>query len=56
MTAIPDKPSLEGLEAKWDAAWSEEGTYRFDRSRPRAEVYAIDTPPPPSVRSNRTRW
>ncbi|HVN50019.1 MAG TPA: valine--tRNA ligase [Acidimicrobiales bacterium] len=46
MTAIPDKPSLEGLEAKWDAVWEQGGTYRFDRSRPRSEVYAIDTPPP----------
>ena len=30
---IPDKPALEGLEAKWDAAWEREGTYRFDRLR-----------------------
>ncbi|MGH9411727.1 MAG: valine--tRNA ligase, partial [Vicinamibacterales bacterium] len=28
------------------ARWEEAGTYRFDRSRPRAQVYAIDTPPP----------
>jgi valyl-tRNA synthetase len=46
MTAIPDKPSLEGLEAKWDATWDRDGTYRFDRSKVRSEVYAIDTPPP----------
>src|SRR5215471_6479832 len=46
MTAIPDKPSLEGLEATWDAAWDRDGTYRFDRSTPRSGVYAIDTPPP----------
>jgi len=43
---VPDKPSLEGLEAKWSALWEEAGTYRFDRSAPRARVYAIDTPPP----------
>ena len=43
---VPDKPALEGLEEKWTARWEAEGTYRFDRSRPRAEVYAIDTPPP----------
>jgi len=42
---IPDKPSLEGLEDKWTRRWEEEGTYAFDRSRDRAEVYAIDTPP-----------
>jgi valyl-tRNA synthetase len=43
---VPDKPALEGLERKWQARWEAEGTYRFDRTRPRAEVYAIDTPPP----------
>ncbi len=44
--AVPDKPALEGLEQKWMARWDAEGVYRFDRTRPRAEVYAIDTPPP----------
>jgi valyl-tRNA synthetase len=43
---VPDKPSLEGLEAKWSARWEDAGTYRFDRSAPRARVFAIDTPPP----------
>ncbi|HEV8648918.1 MAG TPA: valine--tRNA ligase [Actinomycetes bacterium] len=46
MTAIPEKPSLDGLEAKWDAFWQEQGTYRFDRSKGREAVYAVDTPPP----------
>ena len=44
--AVPESPALEGLEARFTARWHREGTYRFDRSRPRAEVYAIDTPPP----------
>jgi valyl-tRNA synthetase len=43
---IPDRPSLEGLEAKWDQQWEAEGTYRFDRTKDRSEIYAIDTPPP----------
>ncbi len=43
---LPDKPALEGLEAKWMERWETDGTYRFDRSRERSEVYAIDTPPP----------
>jgi valyl-tRNA synthetase len=47
---IPDKPALEGLEAKWDAAWQGQGTYLFDRAeavrRGRAGVYSVDTPPP----------
>ena len=43
---LPEKPALEGLEAKWIARWEETGVYRFDRSRPREEVFSIDTPPP----------
>ena len=43
---MPDRPTLEGLEAKWSATWQERGTYAFDRSAARAGVYAIDTPPP----------
>ena len=44
--AVPEKPVLEGLERKWMARWDALGVYRFDRSRPRADVYSIDTPPP----------
>ncbi|WP_426573762.1 valine--tRNA ligase [Aquihabitans sp. McL0605] len=43
---VPDKPSLEGLEARWGAVWDEQGTYRFDRTAERAQVFSIDTPPP----------
>lgn len=43
---IPDKPSLDGLEAKWGERWEGDGTYRFDRSKSREEIFAIDTPPP----------
>lgn len=43
---MPQKPTLDGLERVWVARWEEEGTYRFDRSRPREQVYSIDTPPP----------
>jgi valyl-tRNA synthetase len=43
---VPDKPSLEGLEAKWGARWESDGTYRFDRTATRDQVYAVDTPPP----------
>src|SRR5262245_2098227 len=43
---VPEKPALEGLEPKWTAKWEADGVYRFDRSRPRDEVYSIDTPPP----------
>src|SRR5437868_3789703 len=43
---VPDKPSLDGLEAKLDARWTDEGGFRFDRSHTREHVYSIDTPPP----------
>jgi valyl-tRNA synthetase len=43
---VPDKPALEGLEAKWSEQWKAEDTYAFDRSQPRENVYSIDTPPP----------
>jgi valyl-tRNA synthetase len=44
--ALPDKPALEGLESKWTPRWEAEGVYRFDDTRPRSEVFSIDTPPP----------
>jgi valyl-tRNA synthetase len=43
---LPEKPALEGLEAKWTARWERDGVYRFDRAKTRAGIYAIDTPPP----------
>ena len=43
---LPEKPTLEGLEATWSARWAEEGTYAFDRSATREQVFSIDTPPP----------
>jgi valyl-tRNA synthetase len=43
---VPDKPSVDGLEATWSATWEEQGTYRFDRTKTRDQVYSIDTPPP----------
>jgi valyl-tRNA synthetase len=46
VTAIPDKPSLDGLEAKWRARWEADGVYRFDRTKARDAVFSIDTPPP----------
>jgi valyl-tRNA synthetase len=42
----PDRPSVDGLEDRWAAVWEEQGTYRFDRTKERSQVFAIDTPPP----------
>ena len=46
MTSIPEKPTVDGLEAKWRATWAEQGTFRFDRTKTRDQVFSIDTPPP----------
>jgi valyl-tRNA synthetase len=44
---LPEKPALEGLEAKWTAKWQADGTYRFEPGdRQRDQIYSIDTPPP----------
>ncbi|GIH28196.1 valine--tRNA ligase [Acrocarpospora phusangensis] len=42
----PERPSLDGLETVWVARWEADGTYRFDRTRTREQIYSIDTPPP----------
>ena len=43
---VPDRAAPEGLEAKWGETWETQGTYAFDRSASREQVYSIDTPPP----------
>jgi valyl-tRNA synthetase len=43
---VPEKPALEGLEAKWREKWEADGVYRFDRTASRERIYSIDTPPP----------
>ena len=44
--AVPEKPALEGLEDAFAARWERDGTYRFDRTKTRQQIYSIDTPPP----------
>jgi valyl-tRNA synthetase len=43
---VPGKPSLDGLEEVWSKRWDADGTYRFDRSKTRDQIFSIDTPPP----------
>ena len=43
---VPEKPTVDGLEATWMTRWDEEGTYLFSRDATRGSVYSIDTPPP----------
>jgi valyl-tRNA synthetase len=50
MPRVPDKPTLDGVEARWAERWEADGIYRFDRSelegRERGDVFSVDTPPP----------
>ena len=46
MTRVPDKPTIEGLESKWNEIWEQGGIYQFDRTKSRDEIFSIDTPPP----------
>ncbi|MEN9710654.1 MAG: hypothetical protein RL441_646, partial [Actinomycetota bacterium] len=43
---MPEKPTLEGVEHRFVERWEDQGVYRFDRTRDRAGVFSIDTPPP----------
>lgn len=43
---VPERVSLDGLEERWGAVWREQGTYAFDRTATREQVFSIDTPPP----------
>lgn len=43
---IPEKATVDGLEDRWAGVWESQGTYLFDRTKTRAEIYSIDTPPP----------
>jgi valyl-tRNA synthetase len=43
---VPDRPSLEALEARWAGHWQAQQLYAFDRTAPREGVFSIDTPPP----------
>ncbi|GAA1903922.1 valine--tRNA ligase [Lapillicoccus jejuensis] len=49
-TRIPEKPSVDGLEEKWEQVWREEATYSFDREKAlaggREGIWSVDTPPP----------
>ncbi len=43
---IPEKATVDGLEAKWVPRWEDSGVYRFENSAKREQIYSIDTPPP----------
>ena len=43
--SLPERPSAEGLEAKWSEVWEKRGIYRFDPDS-KKPIFSIDTPPP----------
>ncbi|HEV3212738.1 MAG TPA: valine--tRNA ligase [Acidimicrobiales bacterium] len=43
---MPERPSIDGIEAPIIEQWDRDGLYRFDRSKRRDEIFSIDTPPP----------
>ena len=43
---IPEKASVDGLEAKWVPSWEQNSVYGFNPEAPRDNIYSIDTPPP----------
>ena len=46
MTHMPERPNLDGVEERWVEKWDADGTYRFNRTATRDQVFSIDTPPP----------
>ena len=44
--SVPEKATVDGLEAKWVPAWEELGVYRFNSNAQQENIYSIDTPPP----------
>ena len=45
MPTVPDKPTLDGIDATWAQRWADDGTYHFDRTATRDQVFSVDTPP-----------
>jgi len=44
--SLPKHFDAAAAEARWGEAWERGGVYRWDASRPRAETFVVDTPPP----------
>ena len=46
MSRVPEKPTIDGVEARFVKQWEQDGIYRFDRTAKRENIFSIDTPPP----------
>jgi valyl-tRNA synthetase len=45
-SALPKHFDAAEAEERWAAAWERAGVYHYDPSRPRAQTFVVDTPPP----------
>jgi valyl-tRNA synthetase len=43
---IPEKATVDGLEAKWVPSWEQNKIFAFDAQAPKSNVFSVDTPPP----------
>jgi valyl-tRNA synthetase len=43
---VPERPTLDGIDARWADRWEQDGIYRFRDPGNRSAVFSIDTPPP----------
>ena len=46
MSRVPEKPTIDGVDSHLVEQWERDGTYRFDRTAERKNIFSIDTPPP----------
>ncbi len=46
MSRVPEKPTTDGIEARFVEQWEHDGIYRFNRNATRENIFSIDTPPP----------
>jgi valyl-tRNA synthetase len=46
IAALPKHFEGPVVEARWEQQWREWNVYAYDPSRPRAETFVVDTPPP----------
>ena len=54
-TRVPDKPTLDGIEARYTDLWERDAVYRFDRSAPRDSVFAVAIDEGPKHRPERIK-
>ena len=44
--SIPEKATVDGLEAKWVPSWEQNQVFAFNADAPKSNIFSVDTPPP----------